>query len=142
MGPWNSTGGSNSPVQRQRRVYGYGKCSKTFALYSSHGYKILNTSHSLNGWSVTRCCLSVLTHLSILQITSQKVYSQLSFIITQTSYWVTPLQHTHQCTVVLSDRMPGVGGPAIKLAFFLPQTSFLELDHVYICYMTSHVKFG
>jgi hypothetical protein len=26
--------------------------------------------------------------------------------------------------------------------FFLPQTSFLDLDHVYVCYMTSHVKFG
>jgi hypothetical protein len=25
---------------------------------------------------------------------------------------------------------------------FLPQTSFLELDRVYICYVTSHVKFG
>ncbi len=33
--------------------------------------------------------------------------------------------------------------PAIKLSnFFLLQTSFLVLDHVYIYYMTSHIKFG
>ncbi len=33
-------------------------------------------------------------------------------------------------------------GSIIKIVFFfLPQTSFLELDHVYICYMISHVKF-
>ena len=29
-----------------------------------------------------------------------------------------------------------------KTGIFLPETSFLELDHVYICYMPSHVKFG
>jgi hypothetical protein len=36
-----------------------------------------------------------------------------------------------------------VGGPAIKLSnFFFLQTSYLVLDHVYIYYMTSHIKFG
>jgi hypothetical protein len=35
-----------------------------------------------------------------------------------------------------------VGGPLEKSSiFFLLQTSFLVLDHVYVCYMTSHVKF-
>ena len=33
-------------------------------------------------------------------------------------------------------------GSSYKIDIFLPQTSFLELDHVNICYMTSHVKFG
>ena len=37
-----------------------------------------------------------------------KVYSQLSFIVTQTSYWVTFLQHTCQCTILLLDCMPGM----------------------------------
>ncbi len=35
-----------------------------------------------------------------------------------------------------------IGGPLEKSSiFFLPQTSCLVLDHVYACYMTSHVKF-
>jgi hypothetical protein len=34
-----------------------------------------------------------------------------------------------------------LGGPLEKSSIFLLQTSFLVLDHVYVCYMTSHVKF-
>jgi hypothetical protein len=35
-----------------------------------------------------------------------------------------------------------LGGPLEKSSnFFWLQTSFLVLDHVYVCYMTSHVKF-
>ncbi len=34
-------------------------------------------------------------------------------------------------------------GSAHKIVkLFLPQTSFLELGHVYVCYIISHVKFG
>ena len=45
------------------------------------------------------------THLSILQTSSLKVYSQLYM---QTSSWVTFRQHTRQCTDLLLGHMPGM----------------------------------
>jgi hypothetical protein len=43
-----------------------------------------------------------------LQTTSLKVYSQLYYIVMQTSSWVTFHQHTCQCSDLLLGHMPGM----------------------------------
>ncbi len=51
---------------------------------------------------------------------------------------------SHRRTLAVSyTPVPMVGGPVIKsVKFFLLQMPFLELYHVYIYYMTSHIQFG